>query len=137
MLDRKLEPKCATDRDAKKAAVMVRTASGWMVHVSNKTRSIQLRREGGWRGAQPVITTLTTLLAMATVMMWSVTRCPHDVARLKREMGEGAVVVGPPGADDDDFMITYAQDLMSEARQSCQVGIVTNDLFRDDGPRRG
>ena len=108
-----------------------------MVNLSNKTKSIQLRRKGGWRGAQPVITTLTTLLAMATVMMWSVTRCPHDVARLKREMGEGAVVVGPPGADDDDFMITYAQDLMSEARQSCQVGIVTNDLFRDDGPRRG
>ena len=31
------------------------------------------RRNGRWRGAQPAITTITTLLAMATVMMWLVT----------------------------------------------------------------
>ena len=31
------------------------------------------RRNGEWRGAQPVITTITAMLAMATVMMWLVT----------------------------------------------------------------
>ena len=44
-----------------------------VVDLSNKIKSIQLRCRGGWRGAQPVITTLTTLLAMASVMMWLVT----------------------------------------------------------------
>ena len=29
-----------------------------------------LQGTDGWRGAQPAITTITTLLAMATVMMW-------------------------------------------------------------------
>ena len=33
-----------------------------------------LRRDDGWRGAQPVIMTTITLLAMATVMMWLVTK---------------------------------------------------------------
>ena len=47
-----------------------------VVDLSNKTKSIQLRCKGGWRGAQPVITTITTLLAMATVMMWLVTAMP-------------------------------------------------------------
>jgi len=55
-----------------------------------------------------------------------------DVRRLTFELGDEFIVRCPPGACDDEFMITYAQDC-EEQRQDGQVKvrIVTNDLFRD------
>jgi hypothetical protein len=61
--------------------------------------------------------------------------CPQDweVRQLARDFGNDFLVRCPPGADDDDFMITFASDFEGEgdATQPARVRIVTNDLFRD------
>lgn len=57
-----------------------------------------------------------------------------EIKLLSHKLGEDFIVRCPPGASDDEFMITYAREREAQGQdQQVKVYIVTNNLFRDHG----